>query len=140
MTPIATNSVPRTLLLSVGLAWLAPILSGTVGGLYKMGLYRMQRFDPELEPLHVYAPPLLAYLALSLLASWLLWRWASDAKAGRLWRLALVAPTLALAAYGLIKAITVESALLQRFAYCCCCMDIPTDAQTYARILLPYAF
>lgn len=120
--------------------WFCPIALGAMGGAYKVGLFKSVGFDPWLEPVHVYGPPMLAYAVLSIWLAWLVGRGIGVRKARPVWRTAFVAAAILIFMYSFVRAVVVENALVQRYAYCCCCMDLPSNSETYSRVIAPYAF
>lgn len=120
--------------------WLGPIALGGLGAAYKVGLFKTVGFDPWLEPFHVYGPPMLAYVVLSIGLAWFAGGVLGIREARFSRRIAFVAAAFLIFMYSFVRAIVVETAFTQRYAYCCCCMDVPTNSETYARVFVPYAF
>ncbi len=130
----------RKLTISSALVWLGPIALGALGATYKIGLFSFTKFNPELEPAYAFVPPLLFYAVLSISLVWAVIRIVGFGELSLGKRVALALSVTLVVPYSFVRAITVENALVQRHAYCCCCEEVPTNEQTYSKVLAPNAF
>lgn len=128
-------------LCSVFMICFAPIVIGAITATYKIFLYRLVHFIPELEPSYVFWPALMGSMVGAMMLCWVLKRWYLPLIANHRAAKALIYGSLALVlVYVWFRAQVVETRLISRLAYCCCCMEQPTDAETLHTVLSPIGF
>ena len=127
----------------------APILCGGASATYEIAMFRMQHFNPELEPIYVSVVPLvlallggaMGFLALATATRSLVSRdvHVSIPQRNLLNWLATGLLGLACFLYVVWRAMVVDSQLVMQFGYCCCCASEPVLVETIVRVLNPAA-
>lgn len=127
-------------LISCLLIWLTPVIFGVLGAAYKIVLFRNIGFNPELEPDYIWYATTSLYFIGGVVGFWLIARSLKLGARTVFLRVAFSVTLVFVFVYIFIRSVTVESALVSKYAYCCCCEDVPTISETYIRILSPIKF
>lgn len=131
----------RRHLTSMLIIWCAPMVIGAIAAAYKILMYRSIHFNPELEPDYVFWPALIGCILGALVLCWWLRRWyLSLAYMRQGGKMLLYAGLMLILVYVWFRAQVVETRLISRLAYCCCCMEQPSDAETVRNVVLPFAW
>lgn len=127
-------------LLSCLLIWLSPIFWGGIAAVYTIMLFRLFGFNPEIEPDYIGYVTISLYFIGGMIAPWLIARLLKFKKMTVLLRSVFSVTFVFMFGYIFIRSALVETALVSKYAYCCCCERVPTMSETYDQILNPLNF
>ena len=134
------NTMLNRALLSCLLIWLSPLIWGGIAAAYTIVLFRLVEFNPEIEPDYIVYVTMTLYFVGGIVGPWLIARILNFKKMTAPLRSVLAVTFIFVFCYIFIRSLTVESVLVSKYAYCCCCERVPTCSETYIRILSPINF